>query len=277
MMKRSLSALGVILVVVLIAGICRGERMRQRISSIRTQASTSADMEAEHRFGRNLAARILGNWALWDNPKANHYLNLVGQALALYAGNNGTRFSFGLLDSEEVNAFATPGGYIFLTRGAFQMMRDEAQLAAVLGHEMAHVLQRHMVRELNLRPGGTSAVGGLAELIGGATHSMRASLERSMEQAADILFKKGYRLEDELEADRVGLLLSVSAGYAPSGLADYLQSIGLFEVAPRSGQKDHPVLEERLAAIRHTLTINGMTGLSGARNKERFHDMASIH
>ena len=250
-----------------------GSGARQRISGHDQQTFIQADVKAEIRFGRDLAARILANYNLWDNPRANRYLNLIGRALCLYAGRSELEFSFGILDSDEVNAFATPGGYILVTRGALLRMTDESQLAAVLGHEIAHVLQRHMVKELKLKAEQGSAAGALEGLIGGATGGVRTALESSLDQAVTILLKRGYKIEDELEADRIGLLIASAAGYDPLALKVFLQSVKQFEAAPHGLRKDHPVLAERLTAIDRAADANGLVSMAKPKFKERFHEM----
>ncbi|MBT8341077.1 MAG: M48 family metalloprotease [Desulfatitalea sp.] len=249
------------------------ERMRVRISSIGQKAYTQADIDAEKRFGHNLAARILGNYPLWQNAKVNHYVNLVGHALTLFTGRQELTFSFAILDTETINAFATPGGYIFITRGALANMHDEAQLAAVLAHEIAHVLERHMIRELHIKATGDSVLSGFAELIGGATGGVRGSLESSLNQAADILFHRGYRVADELSADRVGALLTATTGYDPTALKRFLEQMGPFEATLKAQDRDHPDTLHRLACLQQVLSTNGLHAETGQRNKERFHEM----
>lgn len=277
MKPRRSSALCVVLVLLIAGATLGASRSRVRISAMQAHQYSQADIEAEVLFGRNLAARILGNYPLWDNPKINRYVNLVGKSLSFQAGRGELIFTFGVLDSDRINAFATPGGYIFITRGALAQMVDEAQLAAVLGHEMAHVVERHMVRELNLNAQDGSAFSGLSAMIGGATGSLRSSLEVTLDQAAMILFERGYRLEDELAADRDGILIAASAGYAPSALGNYLKHVDRFEVAPQNTSEDHPVIEERLSAIQNILSTNGLAGFSGARCEERWHETMSNH
>jgi predicted Zn-dependent protease len=213
---------------------------------------------------------------LWNNPNANRYVNLVGKVLSMQTGRNELIFTFGILDTNSVNAFATPGGYIFITRGALRQMRNEAELAAVLGHEIAHVLQRHMVKELNLHAKTGSSLSGLVELIGGATASVRSSLEASLDKAVTILYKRGYQWTDELEADRIGLMIAAAAEYDASSLGAYLRRVGQFEVPPQT-KKDHPVLKERLAAISQAIAINGLNDVSANTNEERLHEMVSFN
>ena len=258
--------------------ILGADHARVRISSIRLQHYTADDVAAEILFGRHLAARILGNYALWDNARANRYVNLVGKGLCLYAGRSDLKFAFALLDSDEVNAFAAPSGYIFVTRGAFQQMQDEGELATVLGHEISHVLRRHMVHELNIRAREGSAFGSVTELIGGASGSIRSSLENSLDQAARILFERGYQLSDEVEADRVGLTIASAAGYDASAMKRYLQRVEGFEAVRGSeAVRAHPQLAERLAALDRNMIALGLDEHVGNRNKERFYEMASSH
>jgi predicted Zn-dependent protease len=248
---------------------------RRRISEIATEFSNVSDIEAEVTFGRELAARILGNYSLLDSEKINRYVNLVGKGLAMYAGRSEIEFHFAVLNSDEVNAFATPGGYIFITRGALMKMDNEAQLAAVLGHEIAHVVKRHVVKELNIRGDEGSAVGGLASLIGGATGSFRVALEQALDQAADILFNRGYKIADEIEADRVGILLASIAGYDPSALGRFLQNAGSFEKEDKTYKGEHPIQEVRMREIAKTLEANGLQALKQPEVRRRFREIVS--
>jgi beta-barrel assembly-enhancing protease len=279
-MQKVISIVGLAGMLIMLCGtgpVWSAERARVRISSILAHTYTPEDVEAEIYFGRHLAARMLGNYSLWDNPRANRYINLVGRALCLYAGRSDLNFAFAVLDTDAVNAFATPGGYIFITRGAFQHMQNEAQLATVLSHEIAHVLRRHMVRELDIRAREGSAFGGITALIGGATGSFRSSLENSLEQAHRILFERGYPIADELEADKVGMQIAASAGYDPSALKTFLKRVGRFETEHRNDSREHPVLQQRLAAIEQDMTTLGLKEFKGIHNKERFYEMASSH
>jgi predicted Zn-dependent protease len=239
-----------------------------------------SDVQTEVQFGRQLAARILGNYPLWNNSKANQYVNLVGKAISVFSGRGELAFAFGILDTDEINAFAAPGGYIFITRGALMQMTDESQLAAVLGHEIAHVMKRHMIRELNLQAEQGSALESMAQFIGGATGGVRRTLEGSLDEAVNFLFHYGYQLEDELEADRIGVLMASAAGYDSNGLGFFLQKVKRFEAEPRISQdvkikKDHPVLADRLAAIDRTIIEYDLHSQSAMKVKERFYEMVS--
>jgi predicted Zn-dependent protease len=244
---------------------------RERISTIAGAFSNLSDIQAELRFGRELSARILGNYRLLDDEAINRYVNLVGKAVALYGGRSEIEYHFGVLDSTEINAFATPSGHVFITKGALMKMDNEAQLAAVLGHEIAHIVKKHVVKELNIKADDGSTVDGLASLIGAATGSFRGALEQALDEAADILFNRGYKVEDEIEADRVGILLATVAGYDPVALAHFLNNAKTFERGDKAYKGDHPIHEVRTREIFKTLETNGLNHVKKAKVRERFY------
>lgn len=246
---------------------------RTRITNIPDENySKIDDLEAEIRFGRDLAARILGNYKLLDNPDILIYVNRIGKGISLYSGRPELKFYFAVLDTDEINAFATPGGYIFVTRGALEKMSNEAQLASVLGHEIAHVTLRHVVRRLDIRGESGSTMSALSGMIGGSTAAFRNLLEKSLNKAADILFESGYKLKDELEADTLGTLMASSAGYHPSALKNYLIISGGFEKKDASYKKEHPQINVRMKNLNKTLIKNGLLKINQAKVRRRFHE-----
>ncbi len=248
-----------------------GEK-RKRISTTSREYSNVSDIKAEIVFGRDLAARILGNYRLLENEKINRYVTLVGRSVALYAGRQELTYFFGVLDTDEVNAFATPGGYIFVTKGLLKKIENEAQLAGVLGHEIIHVVKKHVVMELNIKGEDGSVAGGLTSMIGGATGTFRVALEKALDEAEDILFKRGYKIEDEIEADREGVLLVSFAGYDPLALLECLTTLRSFEKEDKTHKGDHPVFEVRKQAMEKTLAENGLLNIKQAKVRERYYE-----
>lgn len=261
-----------ILGIMLITQLAFAGEARKRISASEDEFSDISDIEAEIVFGRELSARILGNYSLIDDEKITRYVNLVGKALALYAGRPELEFYFGVLDTEEVNAFAAPGGYVFITKGALINMDNEAQLAGVLGHEIAHIVEKHVVKELHIKGDEGSAAGGIAGLIGGATGTIRVALDQALDSATNILFKRGYKIADEIEADRVGIILASVAGYDPLALKEFLSSVRSFEVEDQTYKGEHPVFEVRMREIDKTLNEHGLKNVKKAKVKDRFYE-----
>lgn len=244
---------------------------RTRRSAAILQETNLDDIKAEINFGRDVAARILGNMELNRDEELARYLNRIGKGLAANAGRPELAFHFAVLNSETVNAFAAPGGYVFVTSGALRLMADEAELAAVLGHEIAHVAARHIVKELKIRGEdreGTS----VTALIGGTTDPIRLALQQMVDQAVSILFERGYQKKDEFESDQIGSSLLALSGYDPTALHRYLLRI---EAAKGTTTADisrtHPPNSERTTAITAFLNENRLiNGETGALNQERF-------
>ena len=108
-------------------------------------ASTDIDEPEEIELGRAVASAVGSRYTLLRDEPLTRYVALVGNSVALQSDRPDIRYYFGVLDTDEVNAFAAPGGYVFITRGTLRLMRDEATLAGVLGHEIGHIALKHHV------------------------------------------------------------------------------------------------------------------------------------
>lgn len=273
-MTNFLRILTVLLVVVL-AGMPvksgAAPDFRARRSAAILQETNLDDIKAEINFGRDVAARILGNMELNKDEELTRYIRLVGTGVAANAGRPELTFYFAVLNSDTINAFAAPGGYVFVTKGALRLMADEAELAAVLGHEIAHVSAKHIVKELKIR--GEDREGkSVTSLIGGSTDPVRLALQQMVDQAVSILFERGYQKQDEFESDRIGSALLALSGYDPTALQRYLLRIDATKGGTTADiHRTHPPNSERTDAINAFLAENGLLNdESGAINQERF-------
>jgi predicted Zn-dependent protease len=246
-------------------------RARLRAHQIVAQDFNSSDIEAEIRFGRGVAARILGIYRLHTDPGLTQYVNLVGRGLAMHTRRTEIRYYFAVLDTDVVNAYAAPGGYVFVTRGALELVKSETELAGILAHEIAHVTERHIVEELGIRARSTGATAGLAALLGGAGGSARVAFTQAVESAVTILFENGYRASDELEADRIAVAILQSTGYDPGGLAEYLARI---ESLRRGWGEDrssaYPATDERVTQLRDSGAVSVATQRINPALERRF-------
>ncbi|MGH7357146.1 MAG: M48 family metalloprotease, partial [Candidatus Rokuibacteriota bacterium] len=121
-----------------------GLGLRGGVTAAKIAASTKdLDEPQEIELGRAVSAAVGKQYPLYRNVALTHYVALVGNAVAAHSDRPDVRYVFCVLDTAEVNAFAAPGGYVFVTRGSLAMMRDEAMLAGVLAHEVGHVALRH--------------------------------------------------------------------------------------------------------------------------------------
>jgi predicted Zn-dependent protease len=197
----------------------------------------------------------------YDNAEMTKYVNLVGNTVAQGARQD-TGYHFAILDSEIVNAFAMPGGYIFITRGALANLQNEAELAGVLAHEVAHVDGRHLEKEVRAKKTASWAVEeGTAKIPNGAQLNALTN---------DLITKaltSRYSQDRESEADRKGVELAAKAGYDPSGLLSFLQRMSVASAASQDKRalamlngKTHPPFEQRVAALQPLVAAQGQGG-----------------
>jgi predicted Zn-dependent protease len=241
----------------------RADGPRRRLHESAAEDRAGADVEAEVQLGREVAARILGRYPLFRDEALARYVALVGNALARQSGRTEIEYRFAVLDTRTVNAYAAPGGYIFITLGALADVHDEAELAGVLAHEISHVTRRHVVRELNVKGWETGATAGVARFLSGAGASAQEVMGQAVDGVLKILFEKGYKVEDEIEADRGGLLLLAEVGYDPTSLDRYLAR------APSSGGT-HPSQDVRRAELQGLASALGLSRVENPLFKERF-------
>lgn len=171
--------------------------------------------EEELAIGRQLHQRILSVEKLYDDPDFQDYVQAVGERVAASADRSDLIYRFFVIDSPQVNAFALPGGYIYIYRGLIAYMDSEAELAAVLGHELGHVTARHAVRQH--RNATFSQL--LAVVVAGSTGSGAAG---DLANVLGSAFVAGYGRDLELEADRLGAEYLARAGYDHNAILDVL-------------------------------------------------------
>ena len=212
--------------------------------------------EEETGVGIDLAAEVLGAAPMVPDTALQCYVNQVGRWIASQSSLPKIEWHFAVIDSPIVNAYAMPGGYIFVTRGMFDLIENESQLAGVLGHEMAHVVKRHHIRaiELERKRTATTGLGGLAlnQLVESAGLVSYGSLLKGV----STLYSKGLDKEDEYEADVEGMLLAARSGYSPFGLPLVLQKMGKLNTTNNSLTvllSSHPQLAARLDSIQNTI------------------------
>ena len=255
-----------------------GQNFRSRAHTDTQTAHTQKDIEAEIAFGRNIAARILGQFPLHQNDELTRYVNLIGKALALHSSRTEIEYYFAVIESPHANAYSTPGGYIFITTGALKQMQDEAELAAVLAHEIAHVTERHIVKALNIRGADTSAAASFGRLLSGSSNTAQAAISQVVDKAINILFAEGYQQQDELSSDQVAVELLASTGYDTLALPRYLTRLEqtLTDTEEQHATITHPPTSERQAKLKAFLVHEGLDTLDFPKAINRFKDYVSF-
>lgn len=245
----------------------RDRNWRSRSSVVERDNYSEADTDEELNFGREIAARLLGQVRMSGNEKLQKYVNLVGTTLTQNCNRPELDFHFVVVDSSEINAYSTPGGYVFITTAVLAKMENEAELAGVLAHEISHVTERHIVKELSLKGAEKSALSSITALIGGASKSAGIAFSQAVDKGVDLILRDGYKKEDEMQADASAVLLSAFSGYDPSGLVTFLDKISTI----KSGVgKTYPVYDVRLATLQRAMTDEGIAEMKLALNTERF-------
>ena len=204
-------------------------------------------LEEENRIGQQISGNLLGAVPLVRDDKLQNYVNLVGNWVALQSGRQEVTWHFGVLDTEAINAFAAPGGYIFVTKGLYRLLNNEAELAGVLGHEIAHVTQKHHLKVLKQ----SSLIGALGQAASSKAKGSDQVVQNLIGNGAEIM-ARGLDKNAEHEADRVGMVYAARAGYDPWGLPSVLQDMAALPAGDNRTSllyKTHPHPADRLAAL----------------------------
>jgi predicted Zn-dependent protease len=206
--------------------------------------------QEEARSGDAIAATVLGAAPAWRNKAAQSYVNLVGRNLARQAERKDVRWRFAILDTSSINAMAFPGGIVVITRGLYQRLASEDELAAVLAHEIAHVNRRHQWKVIQQQK--------LVALAGDAV--TRGDSGRTAKLVADLgtkLIARGLDKASEFEADRDGVVIAARAGYDSSALITVMERLK----ALKPGEADttllfstHPSPQSRIEALTEAAT-----------------------
>ncbi len=228
--------------------------------------------EQEYYIGRTVGAMILQKYEPYDNPKADRYINVMGQMLAQASDWPETfgGYHFLILDSDEINAFAAPGGLIFMTRGILRCCPHEDAVAAVLAHEIGHVQYKHGLRAIK-QSRITSAVTSLA-ILGTKTlgdedlAALTETFEESISDITKTLIVNGYSRSFEYQADLAAVSILQRVGYNPNGLVDLLNQMKIQLKPDRPDfAKTHPSPDSRLAEIQKYIGKYSNVQLSQAR------------
>lgn len=262
------------------------------------------EFRAELEIGRNMAGRLITYYGEYNDEPLNGYLNLVGNYVAQQGPYADRRYMIKLLNSESVNAFACPGGYILVTMGALRQAENEAELGAILGHESAHVGNRHMMKTLltmdkdkldaaakapSLKPDPavasrmrkrvevteqSEAAKTLARYLG-TTAVPGLSIVAAAKAGLGLILEKGLDHKLEFEADQEGVKYAIAAGYDPRAMSNFLGRLVARAklLNTKTLEKTHPKPAERRAKVDQLLVQLRADTITGAKGVERFASM----
>jgi predicted Zn-dependent protease len=182
----------------------------------------------------------------YRDERATRYINLVGKTIADVSDRPNLNLHFAIMNSQDQNAFAAPGGYIFVTIGLLKTLKNEAELAGVLAHEIAHITQKHMLE--TIRRG--ALLSNVSEVTMAAMNKDPKMFSNVIDEITDKLFTKGMDKDKEYDADVYGVEFAYRAGYHPGGLRDYLKTLKSQEGHAQSRFfSTHPSTSTRIGKI----------------------------
>jgi predicted Zn-dependent protease len=283
-------------IIALLAGACASawlalpspvlasEEIQDQLPEMGTAAQATLSLEDEYSIGRMVMRNLRASGLVLEDPEIGEYLQSLGLKLSSLAhdGNNNRQFSFFLVGSREINAFALPGGFIGINSGLLLETTDESELAGVLAHEISHVTQRHIARsvEAQSRASLMSTAAMLAAILIGATAGGGSDVTMGAITAVQGLAAQAqinFTRENESEADRIGIGVLAAAGFDPNAMPAFFETmfrrtqLGPDQVPAML--RTHPVTSDRIAeskgrAVQYP-AISAHDSMSYALMKER--------
>jgi predicted Zn-dependent protease len=261
-------------------GVATGALSQDQAESINRTSSAvgktfdTITPEQEYWIGRTVAATLLSQTKPFDGSAANDYLNTLGQYLALCSERPETfgGYRFQIIDSEEINAFATPGGFILISRGMLRCCKTEEAVAAVLAHEIGHVELKHGLKSIDksrMTGAVTTVLTEAGKNLGGRElGEVTKAFEGSISDITSTMVNSGYSRQFESQADKAAVGVLRNAGYDPNGLVTMLSEMEMrLKPGGRDFAKTHPDPKVRIREVRALVGDVPATQPSGARQK----------
>ncbi len=224
------------------------------------EASAPISPEQEYYIGRSVTASLLGSYKLYSSPELTNYVNMVCQVLAmnsqrpqLYKG-----YYVAILDTDQINAFASSGGHILVTRGLLECATSEDALAAVLAHEIAHIQLQHGIKAIKgdrwTNAALTTASSSLSVLSDGELKEVVDAFDESVNSVVSTMVNTGYSQSQEYDADETALEIMASAGYNPHAMTEMLGELKARQPKSSGGfASTHPSADKRLKQVEKKL------------------------
>jgi predicted Zn-dependent protease len=223
----------------------------------------SLGADEERAMGQQVALSLTNRYRTVEDPQLNKYVTMVAQTLVNQMSMGGQVY-VAVLETNEMNAFAGPNGYVFVTSGALKAMQDESELAGVLGHEISHVYYQHGLK--SAQTGGfLNGAGRIASIAAGQRDAQWVSLTSNL---VEKLITSAYSQDQERQSDRTGLLLVNRAGYDPHGFTRFLDKLRARSGGGAQMFSTHPGLSERLKNAEAQIAQKGYAGR--VTNADRF-------
>jgi predicted Zn-dependent protease len=237
------------LAIVLHPGMVQAQNLWQRLllQGVQVLQLSNISPRQEVALGQQINDQMLRQgMRIVRNRAAQDYINSIGQRLVSVGDRRGLPYQFQIIQDRQVNAYATMGGFVYVTTGLMLRAENEAELASVIAHEIGHIDQRHVIRQLQQ----TAIAQGLMTAAG-------LDRDRGIQLAMELAFRRPRSREQELDADRYGLNLLTRSNYDPRGMVTFLQKLRQQGGTPPTILSTHPAPGDRLA-IAENLIRSGL-------------------
>jgi predicted Zn-dependent protease len=224
----------------------KAQKAKEKVDKVDAMIISEAD---ERKIGEGVSAALIDRFGVYQDAAVTKYVSLVGSVLAQAGTRPNLKWEFIVLDTDGVNAYAAPGGLIHITRGALGLMKNESELAGVLGHEIGHVTAEHTKEAIQKAKWAGAGADAAGDRAGGFTGQM---LEAAIGQAYTDLFENKFDRNEEMESDKIGIALANKVGYAPTGMNAVLAKIAdrNKDMKEQNGLfASHPQIRERISAM----------------------------
>lgn len=209
------------------------------------KGSSGVGIKEEMSIGGSVAVEIVAlNGGVWKDEAAIKRVNLIGKSLARYCDRPTLQFRFAILNTNQINGFSAPGGYVFITKGAYLACANDDQLAAILAHEICHVTRRHALRIISR----SEFISGITDVAAGSSGDF-AAYDVGVDKVSNTLLKTGYDSGSEFDADRMGRELATNTGFARDGLLQFLKKLESLHLDSKAIFSTHPELSDRIEKL----------------------------
>jgi predicted Zn-dependent protease len=224
----------------------KASKVVEKVQELKISDAEEADL------GAQISAKLRDKYGVVQDRAVHRYVTLVGSVLAAESARPNLKWTFIVLDTDGINAFAAPGGFIHITRGALALIQDEAQLADVLGHEIGHVTAKHTV----------NAIQNAKRVEVGGELARKDVLGQLVDRAYSMILENQFDRNQEMEADRLGVTLANRVGYQPAGLGEFLRRLATRNAnlkEPSGMFASHPDSQARLDALKKLIASSRLT------------------